>query len=342
MARARGAAPVRRDDGTRQVTGRTGRPQKPPRRVPATLTGARGSAGRPAAHERFLRQGEDRARREWLRYEGTPQRELFRQLRERFLRRHAREGRWSLDAGSGPGRFLPWIGRAGATRVALDLSRSMLAVGRERTARTGTPKDGTLERVRGDALRPPFAPGAFAEVALVGNTLGFEGSRGRELLDGVEPLVGPGGVLVVEIAPGPGERSRYLRRLPPGAVRRLLAAPASAVLARLAPEGFAREPIRHRPASFRRWTVGELSGRWRPRGWTVREAMAVAPALGPDPTRLSEVARDPVAWTRLLDLEEQLGRDPARWTDAAAVLVAVASPAVRTNDFVGGPASSSP
>ena len=323
------------------MTDRTGRPRERPRKLPASGLVSRAPRERPGAHERFLQLGTDRARREWQRYEGTAQRELFRQLRERFLRRHARDGRWSLDAGSGPGRFLPWIGGAGSTRVALDLSRPMLTVGRELAAATKAP-GAAVERVRGDALRPPFGSGSFTEVALVGNTLGFEGASGHQLLDAVEPLVAPGGTLVLEIAPGPGERSRYLRRLPPGAVRRLLSAPASAVLARLGPEGFAREPARHRPASFRRWTVAELADRWRVRGWSLVETMAVAPALGPDPARLTEVAREPSAWERLLELEERLGRDPGRWPSAAAVLVAAAAPAVRTNDFVGGPASFKP
>jgi len=290
------------------------------------MTGRTGLAAPSLAHERYLRLDRDRALREWSRYEGTPQRELFRQLRERFLLRHTQAGRWALDAGSGPGRFLPWIGGPATTRVALDLSASMLGVGRELAGATPGHQPTRVERVRGDALRPPFRPGPFTQVALVGNALGFEAASGSDLLDAMEGLLAPGGSLVLEVAPGPGERSRYLGRLPPGAVRRLLAAPPAAVVPRIVREGFIPEPPRHRPTSFRRWTVQELLDRWRPRRWTVREVAAVAPSLGTDADRIAEVARDPKAWERLLELEELLGREPTRWGGAAAVLLAAEAP----------------
>jgi SAM-dependent methyltransferase len=269
-----------------------------------------------------------------MRYEGTAQRELFRQLRERFLLRNARSGRWALDVGSGPGRFSRHVGAGGVTCVGLDLSLAMLAVGREISSPAAGPEALRVERVRGDALQPPFSPGTFDEVALVGNALGFEAGSGDALLQTVEGLVAEGGFLLVEVAPGPGEHARYLARLPHGAVRRLLAAPPAAVLPRVRREGFETEPIRHRTAAFRRWTADELLERWRPLGWRVREAMAVAPALGPDPGRLSEVARDPQAWARLMEMEEQLGREPDRWPNAAAILVAVERPTSPTHEPV--------
>jgi SAM-dependent methyltransferase len=273
------------------------------------------------ARERFLKADRERAEREWMRYEGTAQRDLFRELRERFLARHALDGRWALDIGSGPGRFSPFLGGRSSRRVALDLSRAMLELARERAAE---PKpEIPLDPVQGDAIRAPFATRRFAEVAVVGNALGFEASAGPELLAAVEALVAPGGVLVLEVAPGPGERCRYLGRLPPGVVRRLLAAPPAAVLRRLRPEGFSPEPPRHAPTSFRRWSAEELTHRWTSAGWTLREVMAVAPALGLDSERLAEVARDPKAWSRLRELEELLGRESSRWPSAAAVLLAV-------------------
>jgi hypothetical protein len=51
--------------------------------------------------------------------------------------------------------------------------------------------------------------------------------------------------------------------------------------------------------------------------------MAVAPALGADADRVAAVAASPKAWSRLLELEEQLGREADRWAGAAAVLMAV-------------------
>jgi len=307
------------------------------RRPAPARTGAEDAAPAPAptlAHERYVRLGRDRAVREWSRYEGTAQRDLFRQLRVRFLRRHAREGGWVLDAGSGPGRFTRSIGGPNSRRVALDLSLEMLTFGRDRAEAEPPSHTLMVERVRGDALRPPFLSSAFGEVALLGNALGFEGGAGEDLLSRAESLVAPRGMLVVEIAPGPGERSEYLRRLPPGAVRRLLAAPTAALLPRVKREGFLPVPERHEPEEFRRWTAGELFDRWRAAGWSVRETMAVAPALGPSTSRLEEIAVEPRAWERLLDLEERLGRDSGRWPNAAALLLAAERPSVQTNGFV--------
>jgi len=297
--------------------------------MPSTRRPPHGAVRRPSegprtpvrAHDRFLALEPERAEREWKRYEGTPQRELFRQLRERFLQRHAAPGRWALDVGSGPGRFLPFLGPSTVQRVAIDLSRAMLEFGRMPGRRA--PAMGHVSWVQGDALRPPFSDEMFSNVALVGNALGFEGEAGEGLLYAVERLVAPEGILSLEIAPGPGERSRYLARLPASAVRRLLAAPPAAVLPRLRPEGFRPEPARHRPIGFRRWTADELLARWRPPAWQVLEVAAVAPALGADQDRLAEVARDPRAWSRLIELEERLGSEADRWPDAAAVLLAV-------------------
>jgi hypothetical protein len=283
--------------------------------------------GPAAPHDRFLALTEERALREWQRYEGTPQRDLFRQLRERFLERHAARSGWALDVGSGPGRFSPLVGGERSRRVALDLSANMLRIGSQLASFASPPR--SIERVRGDALRPPFAPGRFAEVVALGNPLGFEGRHGVQLLDQLEALVAPGGLLIVEIAPGPGEHAVYLRRLPPGAVGRLLASPPALVAARIVRERFAREPRRHRELGFRRWTVAVLAERWAALGWKQLETLSLAPALGADPERIAAVASTPRAWERLLQLEEELGRDPARWPGAASVLLAARRPEER-------------
>jgi len=201
------------------------------------------------APERFRTADGYRARREWLRYEGTGQRDLFRELRERFLARHAVDEGWVLDLGSGPGRFLPFAGRAGSRRVALDISREMLNLLPEAWAASGS-TDPPPDRVRGDALHPPLVRGRGAEVIVFGNTLGFSGKAADRLLDEAERLVAPGGILVVEIAP----------------------------------------------------------------------------ALGPDALRIEAVRGDAKAWPHLLDLEEEVGRRPERWSEAAAVLLSARLP----------------
>ncbi len=283
----------------------------------------------PDARTRFLATDGYRAAREWARYEGTPQRDLFRQLRVRFLQRHAVDGGWALDVGAGPGRFTPFVGGPASRRVALDLARAMLEELPRRLALRGPVPSPSVERVQGDSLGPPFLTGAFGEVAVLGNTLGFAGDRGAEILARCEEMVAPWGTLVVEIAPGPGERSRYLGRLPARAVGRLLEAPPRAVIPRIDREGFSPEPVRREGGAFRRWAVQELVRRWTAEGWRPVDVLSVAPGLGPDNERAAEVAARPRAWAHLLEVEETIGRREERWRAAAAVLLAARRDASR-------------
>jgi SAM-dependent methyltransferase len=277
--------------------------------------------------ERFVSNDEYRASREWSRYEGTAQRELFRQLRERFLARHAPIARWALDAGSGPGRFTARVGAAGTQRrVALDIGREMLVQLLDRWP-TGPGTSPAPDVVLADALMPPFGDHTFDLVAALGNLIGFAEAGGDRLLENLIAMVAPGGTLMLEVAPGPGEHSRYLRRLPPGSVRRLLRAPPRVVVARTDREGFAAEPSRKTTAgAFRRTEVADLLRTIESKGFRVVEVVAVAPALGSDPGRAAEVARDPKAWAHLLEIEESLGRSPERWGSAAAVLLSAIGP----------------
>jgi SAM-dependent methyltransferase len=275
-----------------------------------------------APRQRFLKNDAYRAGREWMRYEGTPQRDLFRELRRRFLQRHSADALWVADLGAGPGRFTRAMGANGARRVALDLSREMLAYRPAPSSDRSSVALAELDRVIGDAVAPPLSDGTFGAVALLGNSVGFAGDDSERVIAAAERLVSPSGTLIVEIAPGPGERSRYLARLPEGAVGRLLAAPIAAVVPRVEREGFEVEPTRHRSESFRRWTARELHARWQREGWTILETLSVAPCLGADPAAVARVFADPKARDHLFEIEERVGRTPARWSSAAAVVTA--------------------
>jgi SAM-dependent methyltransferase len=275
-----------------------------------------------SAHERFRITDRYRAEREWIRYGGTAQRDLWRELRERFLLRHAVAARWVLDLGSGPGRFTAFLGTALSHRVALDLSLEMLRSAKEHWIRGSHPAP-TPDRLRADGLAPPFVEGAFGEVAVLGNTLGFAGASADRLLVAAISLVALGGTFLVEVAPGPGERSHYLSRLPRTSLARLFRSPVRALLPRIDREGFNRIPYRRaEQGEFRRIPVEELSRWFDERGWILREVLAVAPALGALAPCIDAVRSDAKAWGHLLLVEEILGRRPERWTDASAVLLA--------------------
>ena len=278
------------------------------------------AAPRPGRH-RFLEWDDYRVDREWKRYEGTPLRDLYRELRERFLARHrpSRPGR-SLEVGPGPGRFTRLIGHAQDRVALLELSRAML----DRLQEATSPRDSArVDLVQGDAVAPPFRAGRFDRVALLGNVVGFAEQDAPELLARTCTLVAPRGILLLEFVAGPGERSRYLHRLPPGAIARLLAAPVRAVQPRVEREEFDRVRERETGARhFRRFAPTDIVRRLEAEGFGIREVVAVAPCLGNDASRLSVVRTAPLAWNHLLELEEAIGRTPRRQANAAAILVA--------------------
>ena len=264
-----------------------------------------------------------RVGREWKRYEGTPQRDLFRELRVRFLVRHRplRSG-WSLEIGSGPGRFSPYIGARGSSRVHLDLSLEMLLSAREKLARVPL-YDGAFHFVRGDGARAPFHSSSFAQVVALGNPVGFAEDHAVALLASASRLVSPSGLLVLETVAGPGEVSRYLRRLPPGAVGRLFSAPVRAVMPRVDLEGF--EPLSERRGvtkPFRRMVEEEAKTILGREGLEIVDSMAVAPALGHNAERVSAIWPHEAAWRHLLEFEETIGRQPQHRNRAAALLIA--------------------
>jgi SAM-dependent methyltransferase len=272
-----------------------------------------------SAIERARGVDEYRAGREWRRYEGTAQRELFRTLRERFLARHGAASGRVLDIGAGPGRFTPFVGTGSVQRVAIDLALPMLHGLRQHWP-TATDRP---EILRADGRSAPFRPRSFSEVVVLGNAIGFAGDDAFPLLDAAAELVGPGGRLIVETAPGPGTVSRYLRRLPSGAMVRLLRAPLAAVAPRATREGyevFEREDrTRH---GFRPVSDADLTERLTSLGFAVRESVAVAPALGGLPERLEDVRADSASWQRLIALEERLGSSAKARLEASALLLA--------------------
>ncbi|MGI0052982.1 MAG: class I SAM-dependent methyltransferase [Thermoplasmata archaeon] len=288
-------------------------PPSRPRRGPA-----------PAAERRFRSLDEYRVGREWSRYEGTPLRDLFRELRLRFLARHpCRVPGPVLEIGPGPGRFSRAIGEPDHPRILLDLSRE--ALGQARRRLSGPEGGGSVpsEFVRGNGRRPPFRSGRFAQVVLLGNTVGFAGPHAEELLQAADRCLAPGGELLIELVAGTGEQSVYLRRLPLGALARLMAAPPAAIVPRVRREGFRPTEERRRPSgSFHRFPPAELERLASRMGWTIEERIAVAPALGQAPDRLEAIGSGVRVQAHLLAVEEELGRDPARWSRAAALLLA--------------------
>ncbi len=278
------------------------------------------SGNRPTS-ERFRTLDRYRAEREWRRYEGNALRDLFRELRRRFLVRNFVARGWVIDAGCGPGRFTAFDRSEGVRWAAFDVSSEML-----RTARRfgrGHGGSGEVDWIRADARFPPFRTDAASTVIALGNLIGFLEGSGRSALVELARLVEPHGRLLLEIAPGPGTYSVYLHRLPDGVLARRLRGSADYVVERAVREGFVPAPFRRsRPSSFVRYSLDELRAIVEPLGFELLEALSVAPALGRSAERLERLRNDDAVWNRLVSVEEVLGREPGTWPNAAAVLAA--------------------
>jgi SAM-dependent methyltransferase len=98
-----------------------------------------------------------------------------------------------LDAGCGMGRYLRVAAEMGARAVGMDLSWALLAA-RETTAGVGP-----VELVRGDLLRPPFAPGSFDHIYSLG-VLDHTPDPRRAFL-ALAGLLKPGGRIVIWVYP---------------------------------------------------------------------------------------------------------------------------------------------
>ncbi|HEV2165723.1 MAG TPA: class I SAM-dependent methyltransferase, partial [Thermoplasmata archaeon] len=191
------------------------------------------------------------------------------------------------------------MGPGGQDRVLLDLSGVALRYVREHWSERS--EDPTPSLVRGDARRLPFRPRSFDVVVVLGNTLGFAGPEAFGILSECLEKLSDGGTILVESVAGPGERSNYLSRLPPGAVGRLLSAPVGPVQSRIEREGFRRLPERggmHH--GFERLSEAGILASFREHSVELVESIAVAPLLGGDPQRASEVARGARGWAHLL------------------------------------------
>ncbi len=283
---------------------------------------------------RFQRAGPYEVEREWRRFEGTPQRELLRTLRERFLERALETSgpvARALEVGPGPGRFSPWVAQGARRVVLLELSPAMLEAAL-RSAPRGPPvprgssrtPETVWEPLLGDARRLPLRRESFPRVVALGNVVGFAAPKGAALLRDLAETVAPGGTLIVESVGAVKERPRFLASLNGEGILALLARTPLEELPRRLAEGWAppssdrspRSPERSRegelPSSFQFLSASEVRGTLERCGLLVRRQRVMAPLLGDDPRRLLWVSErgGPRSWRALLQWEETAGGHP--------------------------------
>ena len=247
--------------------------------------------GRLPPRERFLRLPPARARREWSRYEGTPQRTLWLALRRRFLAR-ALEGLpprppTLLEVGPGPGRFSDLLLATGRPVISLERSPAMIQEALRHRGSSGGP-----HWVLGDGLRLPVRPGSLAGLVALGNVLGFSGDRAGLLLREWKESLAPGGIWVIETS-----------------VTGTLPAEGSARDAHADLRQPGREPSYGPPSALLRFPRAELDRWFDLLGWELLEATPVAPGAGGSPERARQaLAQAGGRWETLLEKEERAGR----------------------------------
>ncbi len=285
---------------------------------------------------RFRHAGAYEVEREWRRYEGTPQRELLRGVRERFLERALRtaseEVRWAAEVGPGPGRFTPLVGQGAERLLLVDLSTPMLRAAAERAEAGPRPSsEGGADLVQADASRSPLKERSLDRVVALGNLVGFAGARARSVLEGLARAVAPGGALVLETQAVVTSVPRFLEEAGPLELRRTFVADPRHELPRLLREGWRPVPP-SKPAgregsggsrgiggfggfggpgpTFRFMARSEVSHLLSREGLNVVDELVAAPLLGGRPELLETLLRSGGPGLRaLLRWEETVGRE---------------------------------
>ncbi len=288
---------------------------------------------------RFRHAGAYEVEREWRRYEGTPQRELLRGVRERFLERALRtaseEVRWAAEVGPGPGRFTPLVAQGAERLLLVDLSTPMLRAAAERAETgSGPPSEGGADLVQADASRSPLKERSIDRVVALGNLVGFAGPRARSVLEGLARAVAPGGALVLETQAAVTSMPRFLDEVGPPELRRTFVADPRHELPRLLRGGWRPVPP-PKPAgregsggirglggfgglegpggtgpTFRFMARSEVSHLLLREGLDVVDELVAAPLLGGRPELLDTLLRSGGPGLRaLLRWEETVGRE---------------------------------
>jgi SAM-dependent methyltransferase len=285
--------------------------------------------------ERFLEADRYRARREWLRYEGTPQRELLRRTREIFLGAVLRRRRTpfprTLEVGSGPGRFSPILIQGSRETVVLDASSVML---REARRRLRGIRDLAVTRsslVQGDAGVLPFPAETFQLVVALGNVVGFAEKKAELVLEELLRCVTSNGVVVIETVSPISRVPRFVERTGPSRWVRLLRSDPAETLPELLQDGFQAVPV---PSDFGKpgekfafFGAKEITDYLEEEGFRVQDQLVAAPLTGGDPDLVRAIASaGPGNLERLLRWENRAGRNASLRTAGGHLLTS----AVRT------------
>ncbi len=273
--------------------------------------------------ERFLAADRYRARREWDRYEGTPQRELLRRSRERFLQvnlRHAhRKFPRMLELGPGPGRFSPILARFTDRLLRIDVSRAMLKEARRHAPRGSPRADDRIADILGDAGQLPLPSRSVPCVVALGNLLGFAGDRGPDVLDEISRTLTPRGMLVLETMNPPAQVPRFVHRMSVTEWRRTVHEAVGYRLITLLREGWERAPQtlpRPTPSTFSFISPEEVVDWLDDLGFEIGDQMVTAPLLGGEPSLVAEISRGRTEiLEEILRWEDYAGRRPEflRW-----------------------------
>lgn len=268
--------------------------------------------------ERFRKAGSYQVAREWRRYEGTPQRELLRRVREQFLERGlgtlGGDHRPRLEIGPGPGRFSPQLARFAGTLLLADASRAMLLEARRTMAQMRVPRSSSSP-IQADARWLPARKGTFSAVTVLGNVVGFAGRDAVRLLREATDAVAPGGILVLETFAPVTAIPKTLCQLSTRDWARLLEEDHALALGRLLEGGFRTLPgnpgREGKTSQFRFLSGSVLESEMIRSGLDRTDQLVAAPLSGGDPDLVARIAKLGVGYAaQLLKMENRAGRDP--------------------------------
>ena len=253
---------------------------------------------------------------------GSPRNDLRRTLIERFLARNlsGQKGPY-LEIGPGPGRFTPLLLDRKVPVVLLDISRPMLRAARRSLHHRKDPRRpwGYIEAPAEDL--PMLRDKSLGAITLVG-LFGFFGYEGEGMIQSAYRALRPGGLLIVEAQAAShaifAELSRDANQTLP-----ILQEPKRHHFDRILEEGFQPlDPDHAANWDFRFWRPPELMNALHRAGFTIEEAMSVAPTLGNQDAALQTYRGDRRAWKNLIETEEMLGHRPECLGGGSVYLIA--------------------
>jgi ubiquinone/menaquinone biosynthesis C-methylase UbiE len=263
---------------------------------------------------------------EWYRLEATAYGRLKAIIHDDFLKRYIKSGNRVLDAASGPGRFSISMAKLGAQVTLLDISGKQLKIAREKIQ-----AENLLEKmdkfVKADICDLAMFPdGLFDAVVCFGGALSYVLENREKAAKELKRVTRSGGIILVSVMSRLG-LILDVARLPSFS---LLKNPDKDTadgsgLWHILENGyftFLSRRVGMMHATMHLYTADELKHLFTDCEVLELAGSSVTVAESSSATALGEIAKDPEAWSTLVELERKINSSPGLVDNGAHIILA--------------------